>query len=244
MLIKTRGIVLRQTKYGESSIITDIFTEEKGLQTYIISGVRTKGAKVKSSLFQPMSILDLVVYYKEGSQSVQRIKEVRSALPYQSIPFQIAKGGVGLFLTEVLRNAVHEPEPNTDLFVFVYEVFQYLDETHQSVSNVPLWFMLHLSQWLGFQPGGRKSERTPVFDLRSGSFEARSPKSHDHWLGEKLAGHWQFLLDQPLAEAHNLHLTAHERRQLLRCTIDYYALHLENFQTPQSHLILEQILHG
>lgn len=38
MQIKTRGIVFRSVKYGESSVIADIFTEEKGLHTFIAGG--------------------------------------------------------------------------------------------------------------------------------------------------------------------------------------------------------------
>jgi DNA repair protein RecO (recombination protein O) len=64
MLHKTRGIVFRFTKYGESSIIVTIFTELFGIQTYIVNGIRSKNSKGKIALFQPLTLLDLVVYYK------------------------------------------------------------------------------------------------------------------------------------------------------------------------------------
>ena len=37
MLYKTRGIVFRFVKYGETSIIVTIFTELFGLQSYIVN---------------------------------------------------------------------------------------------------------------------------------------------------------------------------------------------------------------
>jgi hypothetical protein len=44
--IKTRGIVLKTTDYGESSVIVQVFTEKLGLQSYIINGVKkAKGQK-------------------------------------------------------------------------------------------------------------------------------------------------------------------------------------------------------
>ena len=48
MLLKTRGIVFRAIHYSETSLIVDIYTEERGLQKYIISGVHSPKARVKT----------------------------------------------------------------------------------------------------------------------------------------------------------------------------------------------------
>ena len=72
MLKKTEGVVLSAIRYKESSIIVRIFSRELGLKSYIINGVRTQGAKSKAALYQPMTLLDLVVYEKEGA-GLQRI---------------------------------------------------------------------------------------------------------------------------------------------------------------------------
>ena len=50
MLHKTNGIVLKVIKYSESSIISNIYTERFGLQTYIVNGVRSAKAKGKAGL--------------------------------------------------------------------------------------------------------------------------------------------------------------------------------------------------
>ena len=55
MLIKTRGIVFRAVKYGETSVIADIFTEEKGLCSFIGGGVRSARARMPFNLFQSMT---------------------------------------------------------------------------------------------------------------------------------------------------------------------------------------------
>ena len=41
MTHKTKGIVLRTIKYGETSVVVTIFTELFGVQTYMVNGVRT-----------------------------------------------------------------------------------------------------------------------------------------------------------------------------------------------------------
>ncbi|NBO56051.1 MAG: DNA repair protein RecO, partial [Actinobacteria bacterium] len=39
-LHKTKGLVLRAVKYGDTSLVVTVFTELFGLQSYIVSGVR------------------------------------------------------------------------------------------------------------------------------------------------------------------------------------------------------------
>ena len=67
MIHKTKGIVIRVVKYGETSVIVSIYTELFGIQSYIVNGVRTSSKKAsgKASQFQPAAILDLVVYHNE-----------------------------------------------------------------------------------------------------------------------------------------------------------------------------------
>ena len=75
MTHKTKGIVLRTIKYGETSVVVTIFTELFGVQTYMVNGVRTtKKSSAKANHFQPGAILDLVVYHND-LHSMQRIKE-------------------------------------------------------------------------------------------------------------------------------------------------------------------------
>src|SRR5687768_16731291 len=105
MLHKTRGIVFRFTKYGETSIIVNIFTELFGIQSYIVNGVRSKSAKNRIALFQPMTLLDLVVYYRENA-SIKRIKEIKCLHPYQTVTTDVRKSAVAMFINEVLNKTV------------------------------------------------------------------------------------------------------------------------------------------
>ncbi|WP_373396659.1 recombination protein O N-terminal domain-containing protein [Algoriphagus halophilus] len=86
MLHKTSGIVLSYIRYKESSIICKVFTRELGLKSYLINGVRSQNSKSKIALYQPMTLLDMVVYNKE-STGLQRISEVKLTRANQLIPF-------------------------------------------------------------------------------------------------------------------------------------------------------------
>src|ERR1044071_7664870 len=96
-LHKTKGIVLRSVKYGESSLIITIFTELFGVQSYLVNGVRasTKKGSGKANLFQPAAILDLIVYHNE-LRNLQRIREFKWDHLYQHIFSDIRKNAVAV----------------------------------------------------------------------------------------------------------------------------------------------------
>ena len=76
MLHNTKGIVLRVTKYGDTSLIMTAYTELFGLQQYMVKGARVtskKGAN-KGVFYQPAAILQMEVYHSP-MKSLQMAKE-------------------------------------------------------------------------------------------------------------------------------------------------------------------------
>jgi DNA repair protein RecO (recombination protein O) len=149
MLHKTRGVVFRFTKYGESSIIVNIFTDLFGLQSYIVNGVRSRTAKNRIALYQPLTLLDLVVYHRENA-NINRIKEVKCLYPYQSIHLDIRKSGVALFINEIINKTIKEESHAEELCDFMIKSFVTLDQLENQIENFHLRFLLKLSRHLGF----------------------------------------------------------------------------------------------
>src|SRR5947207_15556460 len=152
-LHKTKGIVLRTVKYGETSVIVTFFTELFGVQAYLVNGVRTSTKKGSglANLFQPSAILDMIVYHNE-LKNLNRIKEFKWDYLYQHILSDVKKNAVALFMVELLAKCLKQPENNPDLFHFVEDSFLHLDESGESVTaNFPLFFALHLPVFVGFR---------------------------------------------------------------------------------------------
>lgn len=243
-LHKTKGIVLRTVKYGETSIIVTIFTELFGVQSYLVNGVRTstkKGAG-KANLFQPSAILELVVYHNE-LKHLNRIKEFKWSIIYQHILSDVPKNAVALFMVELLTKCLKQPEGNADLFHFVEEVFLKLDESEGAVmANLPLFFALHLPYHFGFRITDNYSDKNSFLDLMEGSFFHEQPH-HPHFLEDKQAAVTSQLLKvmQP-EELENIKLYHDFRRNLLHVYETYYALHIQDFGTMRSLPVLREIL--
>ncbi len=236
MLHKTQGIVLKTTKYSETSVISRVFTEKFGLQTYIIHGVRTSKSKGKYALYQHGNILDMVVYHKAGG-NMFHISEVRMETVYNHIPFDTVKGTLLLFCIELLLKAIQEEEANPGLFQFLHHAFVYLDETAVSVANFHIVFMLQLSKHLGIYPNLSAGAR---FNLNEGVFTDIQNPQHI-FLQPTAAAALRTLLPMNFENAAAQVLTAPVRKELLYGLLDYYRLHIAYFGEMHSPSILEEV---
>jgi len=151
MLKKTSGIVLSHIKYQETSIIVRIFTRDLGLKAYLVNGVRSMSKGSKIALYQPLTLLDLVVYDKENS-GLQRISEAKINTPQRLIPFDMARTSLALFATEVISRSILEGYQNEELFDFLATSISTLDDPKTSLAHFPLFFLLENAKHLGFAP--------------------------------------------------------------------------------------------
>ncbi len=227
MLISTKGIVFRSVKYSETSFITDIYTETKGLQHFIISGVRKAKSTTGASLFQPGSLVDIVAYYRDDKK-MHRIKEARSAYPFREIPFSIHKTAVSVFISELCSKTVQESEPNSVVFQFLWDSYVYLDSTQESIANIPVSFMSKLATYLGFAPQIPKGEAL-FFDLREGVFCA-SPQEMEWAKDGPIIPLLKSFFKTNINEAHTIVCQRSERTEILNTLTKYYSFHIQGFK--------------
>ena len=187
MTHKTKGIVLRSIKYGETSLVVTIFTEMFGIQTYMVNGVRTsKKSASKANHFQPTAILDLVVYHSEN-KSMQRIKEFSWAVLYNHLLSHVIKNSIASFMAELIQKCLKQPEPNADLYNFCEESFLQLDRADKIVAaNFALFFTLHLTHFFGFRMTDNFSSHKTFLDLQEGNFIDHQP-THPYFMDGKYA---------------------------------------------------------
>ncbi len=219
MLHKTKGIVFRFTKYGETSIIVSIFTELFGLQSYIVNGVRTKSAKNKIALFQPLTLLDLVVYHRENAD-ILRIKEVKCFYAYKTIHTDIRKSAIAMFLNEFVNKAVKDQSHAEEISEFLIGSLISLDRV-QSPENFHLVFLLKLSRYLGFGPQTIE-EVLGIWLLN---------KEEEDILGKLLKSDY----DTPISMNYS------SRKNLLDALLRFYATHIDNFGEIKSVQVLKEM---
>jgi len=233
MLRKTQGLVVRVTKYGDTSLITHIYTRELGMQQYMLKGVRSSRSKKNGNLFQPMQFLELDVTNR-ANKNLQNIREFRPAVIYQNIPFNMQRMAIGMFLLETIQMAVKEQEENALLFDFIYSYFTALDELEEISPLFHHHFLVHFSGLLGFMPDNNYSSLENAFDIEGGHFVAEQEALHQI-LPVGISGKLYAIIETSLAALVAVQMPKKERNILLQGLMLYYKLHVldfKEFKTP------------
>jgi DNA repair protein RecO (recombination protein O) len=238
MLHKTRGIVFKTTDYGETSVIVQIFTEKFGLQSYLINAVKKPRAKISRNMLQPLHLLDMVVYHKNTGQ-VQRIAELKNAPVLQTIPYDVIKSSLVLFLNEVLFKAVRLQSADENMFGFIFNSIEWLDNQTEGIANFHLLFLTRLTRYLGFSPS--QVANADYFDMKNGVFAKYKPDGFSY-LSPPHTQNFYNLLQSNFENIHQLKYSNDERRYLVQKLLEYYALHIEGFGNIRSHEVLEEVL--
>ncbi|UZH54005.1 DNA repair protein RecO [Salinimicrobium tongyeongense] len=237
MLITTKAIVFSALKYGEADLIVKCFTLQSGLKTYLLRGVlKSKKGKIKASLFQPLTRLEVVASHKDKG-TLEYMKEAKLAKAYQSLHTNMLKSSVVMFLAEVLKNAVKEEEANPELYNFLDTSLEWFD-THGPAVNFHLLFLLKLSRYLGFYPDDSQCD-APVFNLVDGTFQ--EVETNPDCINDENVGLLQRLLGTDFDELSAIKLNQTTRSGFLLMLLKYYEIHLQGFHKPKSLAVLNEI---
>jgi len=238
-LKKTRGIVLHQIKYGETSIIATIYTEEMGRQAYIIKGSRSKKSRQKANMFQALYLLDMEVYYRE-SRNLQGIKEVKHIIPFSDIPYNMVKSSICLFLAEVLYRTLKEEESNPTLFEFLINTIKLLDTETKGIENFHLIFLIKFSKFLGFMPSDNITDSEQIFDMLAGRFVIIRP-THQHYMDKEESLLFSKLQTSGFEQLPQIRITKEERSKMLNKLLEFYYLHNDKMGKVKSVEVLSEV---
>lgn len=228
MLVKTHGLVLSYIRYKDSSIIVKIFTKDLGLKSYIVNGVRSLGSKSKMAFYQPLTLLELVVYNKETA-NLNRISELKLLQGYQRIPFDFKRSGIAMFVAEVLSKSIYEGYQNDAMFDFLESAMFHLDSELVNLTHFPSAFLIETSKYLGFAP----QSAVEFFE----ELQHQAVSVHDFRLEADY-------FDQLLKHSFSLEISTigQARRNILDMLMTFYSLHLDQAQEWKSIKILRQIM--
>ncbi len=224
MIVKSKGIVLSYMKYGDTSIIARIFTEEGGYGSYIVNSIRSQKSKKSIGHFQPFTILDLILYVKE-TRDLQRVSEFKSHYPLHHIHQDLMKSSITLFLTEVFSKLLQsEQSPNPELFAFAEDSIKIFDQLTEGVSNFHLQFLLKIGPFLGYA--------IDDIDNIYSSTNRLSPSNEN-----------QEIMDMLMKESYGYEtkMTREARNDMLDGILEYYQHHA-HISKPKSLEVLRSVL--
>lgn len=236
---KGRGIVLHTLKYGESSMVVYLLTDVGGRRSYMVQGVRSRsGRGSKLALFQPMFPVEFEGL-ESSRQQMDRFREVHAGYALQTLPFDVRKSTMALFMAETLYRLVRESEPNEALFDFVWGSVTLLDTLEEGIANFHLWFLAHLSRLLGFSPGNDYLSDS-WFDIREGVYTRTRPP-HTLVLSQDNARTLSEFHTCDIRRIGGVALNRRQRVDFLNAMLTYIGYHLDAISAVQSVRILQEV---
>lgn len=201
-----------------------MYTEAFGLQTYLENGVRSSKGKTKMAFFQPLTWLEMEVYH-DPRKDIQRLSEYKCPHPYQTIPYDIHRSCIALFLAEICQKTLKESAGNPPLFQFIRDQLLQFDQQEKTNDNFHLFFLTHLATYIGFE-------------IPAGRFFQQQLQEQGISFG------WPDVIDT-LRSCHHpdqLQLPLGSRRATLEALVWYYRLHIQDFGEVKSWSVLRTVL--
>lgn len=237
MHISSKAIVINSLKYSEADLIVKLYTKSSGVRSYLLRGVlKSKRGKIRASLFQPLSILDIQAFHKEKN-SLERIKEAKVFVPYKTLHVDLIKNALVFFISDVLKNALHEEEVNEPLYDYLETAFIWLDN-NQLIGNFHIVFLTKLTKYLGFFPE-KSTDKNAYFNMLDGVFQPIKSNKYCE-TGEKVLKLSAFL-GTTFEASMNIKMSKSTRSEVLAMLLVYFELHLHGFKKPKSLSILTEI---
>ena len=142
-------------------------------------------------------------------------------------------------MIEILQKTIKGEEEHQELFRYLLNTLQFLDQTKESPANIHLHFLLEYASYLGFGPSGVQEDSQLYFHLWDGRF---MPIKEDKFaLSEELSGLISELLHLSIEEVHTMQLARETRYALLKQLLNFYKLHIENFPEINAHVISKEV---
>jgi DNA repair protein RecO (recombination protein O) len=220
-------------------MIVDMFTEEAGRLSFIISIPKTSKGRIKKQYFQPMTLLEVECDVRQNVQ-LQKLKDAHLLTAYTSIPFSPEKLALSLFIAEFLYHALRSEQQDKLLFAYVCDSMQWLDTVEVGFANFHLTFLMRMSRFLGFYPNLDDYVDGCVFDLRTATFSLQVP-THRDFLDSHDSQLIHTLMRMDFPTMHLFQLSHHDRNRITEVLLHYYRLHIPQFPELKSLGVLQEL---
>ena len=176
MYLNTKGLVLREAVYKETSRILTVLTSDAGKQTVTARGAKRRGSRIAGAS-QLLAFSDMTLY---GSRGRWVLTEARPIEIFEPLRADLEKMSLGSYFAELLEAVSDEEIPNPEILSLGLNALFALSEGKRKNALVKSAFELRLMCLAGFEPDvsachvcGRSDVSSPRLDLSGGVVTCR-----------------------------------------------------------------------
>ena len=223
IMYKITAIVLRAFAFSDSKLMVDVLSREEGRASCVVLVGSSKKGKSRRQLFQPMSLLELVVERK----SVGSLLVVKDA-------------HISMFVAEFLCRVTMVGSESPLLYDYVCDSVQWLDGSSAGFSNFHLVFMMRLTRFVGVYPNMDGYLEGYCFDMQNGCFVSSASPGRGY-LDAEDSRIMFLLMRMDYGNMHLFRMSHEERNRCLDVVLDFYRLHVPDFGELKSLQVLRDM---
>ena len=150
-ILKTRGIVIRNWRIGDTSRFATLYTEDRGKLKIAAKGAR----RIKSKFGAALELMSEInaVFYVGKNRNIQTLSECSLLRDPPSVTSDLKRFSLANAAIEMVDKVTIEGEPNRRLFACLRGVLRGLQEVDVNQLEVLFWyFELRVLDALGYSP--------------------------------------------------------------------------------------------
>ena len=164
MIINTNAIVLKTFSYGETSLISRCFTEDRGKISFIIKGAKSKKNLI-APYFQPLSYIN-IIFNENEKRELQIVSKVSFVKIWTKIPLSLKKMTLSQSVLEISDFTLERNDPYPDLFQILIKTFLYF-ENGDFDENIVFWhYECKVLSEMGFLIDTEDNQELPQASIR------------------------------------------------------------------------------
>ena len=150
-MIKTSGIVTRDTKYGESGKIVTVLSRDLGKISAIASNVRSNKSRMLAGL-QLFSYSEFVLFKSSGKKGLYRLNEATVTESFENIRTDLEKLAYASYFAEVLNHALPDESPDDEMLRLMLNTLFALDRSLADPVKIKTVFEWRMAYLAGYAP--------------------------------------------------------------------------------------------
>jgi DNA repair protein RecO (recombination protein O) len=234
MIEVVQAIVIHSVPHKDSSRIVYVLSGNDQIITLYASGFGKKRSP-KAAIYYPGNHIELEVV-KNHITTLLKAKEANIIKPWQTLQSDFYKSTVLTFILECLMVYIKQGQTSSGLYDTVLNYLYILDNEDIDYANMPIVFLLKLSQYLGIYPENGEG----YFNIREGKFEERKHSSYG--MERKESSKLACLLVLKPSDQLKERMGNNQRRSLIKHYLEFLDFHVDSHMKVLSLDILSTVL--
>lgn len=148
-IIKNEAIVLKKTKFSDSSLIVQLYTKDKGKISALLKGARSAKSKIGSKI-DLINHVEIIFYNKE-EKDLQLVTQVNLIDHFPNIKEDLEKIKFASSVCELLIRLIPDYEANDKIFRGTVRILRLIDESKNDEVLLFAQYLLFFTKEIGYE---------------------------------------------------------------------------------------------